>query len=424
MPGDRQRPLWQRVAANGLQSERALLDATRQIPLRALHGATTLDVAVEELRGRSVLLLAKQQMAAALAMMELDGVASRLVLCPPDLAPSQLNTIIAQARVDFVLTDDGAAGATAGAPRHGVCGLPVRPASNLERRGPGRGPGPGANRRGRRTEWLLFTSGTSGRPKLVSHSLASLTGPMQHGPGAAPGTVWCTFYDIRRYGGLQILLRALLGGGSMVFSDPRESLFGFLSRAGACGVTHISGTPSHWRRALMSPAIGKIAPSYIRLSGEVADQAILDQLSRAFPQASVAHAFASTEAGVAFDIRDGLEGFPATLVDADAAAPVALRVRDGSLRIRSSRSGSHYLGAQRQPLADEEGYVDTGDMVTLARWPLPFHRAPGRRHQCRRQQGLSGRSRGGHQPAIPACRCRSCRAAATRSPAHSWWRMW
>ena len=49
-----------------------------------------------------------------------------------------------------------------------------------------------------------------------------------------------------------------------------------------------------------------IAPRYVRLSGEIADQAILDSLRARFPQASVGHAYASTEAGVAFEVNDGL----------------------------------------------------------------------------------------------------------------------
>ena len=70
-------------------------------------------------------------------------------------------------------------------------------------------------------------------------------------------------------------------------------------------MTHLSGTPSHWRRALMSPEIGKISPRYVRLSGEIADQAILDSLRAMFPEASIGHAYASTEAGVAFEVNDG-----------------------------------------------------------------------------------------------------------------------
>src|SRR5207249_4028016 len=128
------------------------------------------------------------------------------------------------------------------------------------------------------TEWILLTSGTTGVPKLVVHTLASLAGAINGDRVQTVPAVWSTFYDIRRYGGLQILLRALLGGGSLVLSSAAESTGDFLIRAGARGVTHISGTPSHWRRALMSPSAHRIAPHYVRLAGEIADQAILDHV--------------------------------------------------------------------------------------------------------------------------------------------------
>src|SRR2546425_10066845 len=69
------------------------------------------------------------------------------------------------------------------------------------------------------TEWILLTSGTSGAPKMVVHSFATLTAPIQKVPKQDENVVWGTFYDIRRYGGLQIFLRALLGTGSLVLSD-------------------------------------------------------------------------------------------------------------------------------------------------------------------------------------------------------------
>jgi hypothetical protein len=98
-----------------------------------------------------------------------------------------------------------------------------------------------------------------------------------------------TFYDIRRYGGLKIFLRAVLGAASLVLSDANELVANHLVRLGRHGVTHLSGTPSHWRRVLMNPAIGKIAPRYVRLSGEIADQAVLDALRVMFPQATIGH---------------------------------------------------------------------------------------------------------------------------------------
>ena len=162
--------------------------------------------------------------------------------------------------------------------------------------------------------------------------------------------VWGTFYDIRRYGGLQIFLRAIVGGASLVLSSAGEPIADHLARLGRCGVTHLSGTPSHWRRALMSPEIEKISPRYVRLSGEIADQAILDSLRATFPEAGIGHAYASTEAGVAFEVDDGRAGFPADFLDHDRDG-VELKLVDGALRIRSPRTAERYLGAQQRRCA-------------------------------------------------------------------------
>jgi acyl-CoA synthetase (AMP-forming)/AMP-acid ligase II len=185
--------------------------------------------------------------------------------------------------------------------------------------------------------------------------------------------VWGTFYDIRRYGGLQILLRALLGRASLILSDAGEPVGDFLARLGTHRVSHLTGTPSHWRRALMSPALAQIAPRYLRLSGEIADQAVLDTLKARFPQARLGHAYASTEAGVGFEVTDGLEGFPASLLAPGGLVEmpgglVEMKVVDGVLHVRSPRAAAKYVGSS-QSLADD-GFVDTGDMVEqrAGRW--------------------------------------------------------
>jgi acyl-coenzyme A synthetase/AMP-(fatty) acid ligase len=114
----------------------------------------------------------------------------------------------------------------------------------------------------------------------------------------------------------------------------------------------------------MSGAAANFSPRYVRLSGEIADQAVLDALARAFPHASIGHAYASTEAGVGFSVDDGREGFSAALIGQNRDG-VEMKVVDGSLRIRSRRTARAYIGADAPPLADVDGFVDTGDMLEL-----------------------------------------------------------
>jgi acyl-coenzyme A synthetase/AMP-(fatty) acid ligase len=292
-------------------------------------------------------LLAKDQLTAALALIELDGVARRMVLCPADVAPEHLPAVIQDAEADAWVGDESSTGGVFGIP----LGIVARPELT---RGAVRRP------RSRATEWVLLTSGTTGVPKLVLHTLATLTSALPRVPVPSEPLVWSTFYDIRRYGGLQVFLRGV-HAGSLVLSDSSEAVSAFLARAAATGVTHISGTPSHWRRVLMSGAAARIAPRYVRLSGEIADQPILDSLHATYPDATVAHAFASTEAGVAFEVRDGQAGFPAEFLGARGA--VELRVRDETLQIRSGGTAQRYLGEAAEPLRGADGFVDTGDLL-------------------------------------------------------------
>jgi acyl-coenzyme A synthetase/AMP-(fatty) acid ligase len=352
MPHDWDDTLWRSLSHAGHLLDRALWGANAQVTLGDLVLGSSLGSRREELRGRSVLVAMRDQLTAALALIELDGVASRLVLCPPDLPSEHVPFVMVTAGTDAIISDQAIPDPDIpGVSAFVTCSPEIVPF--------------GYDRNGWcRTEWILLTSGTTGRPKLVVHTFASLAAAIEPSGALAKPAVWSTFYDIRRYGGLQILLRALLGGGSMVLSSGPEPTGDFLARAGAHGVTHISGTPSHWRRALMSPLAHRIAPRYVRLSGEIADQAILDHLRAFYPEATVTHAFASTEAGVAFAVEDGRAGFPASLIG-QAGAAVEMKVEDGSLRIRSARTAARYLGSQNESLRDRDGFVDTGDMVEL-----------------------------------------------------------
>ena len=343
--------LWNALSDGEDLSGRFVFGVKDSIALSDLIAGSALYSRGDELCGQSVLVTTTDQLTTASALVELDGIARRIVLCPPDLPFEHLSHVIGSANVDVIVSDRPILGLNNRRPllfcpcdRKFATGSYNRKTQHL-------------------TEWILLTSGTTGLPKLVVHTLSSLAGAISEDGTSAESVVWSTFYDIRRYGGLQIFLRAVLTGTSLVLSSAKESTTDFLVRVSSHEVTHISGTPSQWRHALMSPSAHLINPQYIRLSGEIADQAILNSLRTFYPRARIVHAFASTEAGVAFVVNDGVAGFPANMIE--HTPHVEMSVENCSLRIRSARTASHYLGDQPPNLKSVTGFVDTGDLIEL-----------------------------------------------------------
>src|SRR2546428_4631657 len=103
MPPREGRSLWDAVRAAGALAERALWGAEASVRLGELERGSSLGGRLEELRGRSVLVATGDQLTAALALIELDGVARRLVLCPPDLPRKVVPFVMATAAVDAVV---------------------------------------------------------------------------------------------------------------------------------------------------------------------------------------------------------------------------------------------------------------------------------------------------------------------------------
>jgi acyl-CoA synthetase (AMP-forming)/AMP-acid ligase II len=210
------------------------------------------------------------------------------------------------------------------------------------------------------THWLLTTSGTTGTPKLVPHTLASLAATARRDFSQGEALRWGLLYDPSRFAGLQVMFQALLGGSSLVCtpsSTPFEERLGLFAEA---GVNALSATPTLWRKLLMSGIGARLSLKLATLGGEIADQKVLDAVRDAFPQARVRHVYASTEAGVGFSVTDGLEGFSATWLKSPPPG-VELRISDGELLLRSARTAIGYQGGDA--LRGEDEWVASGDRV-------------------------------------------------------------
>src|SRR5271170_138414 len=159
-----------------------LIGAEHRTALGNLLQGSALASGALNLRGRSVLIASADPFLTALALIELDGLARRLTLYPPDLALEHLPYVMRYAEVDAVISDGNfLSGASIGAAQHAICTPALVPRVH-------------ASQERLPTEWVLLTSGTTGPPKMVLHTLASLAGAI----GASEShteVIWGTFYD-------------------------------------------------------------------------------------------------------------------------------------------------------------------------------------------------------------------------------------
>ncbi|MEO8751019.1 MAG: AMP-binding protein [Allobranchiibius sp.] len=183
--------------------------------------------------------------------------------------------------------------------------------------------------------WLL-TSGSTGRPKQVGHTLESLTTI----GGTQPRRTWLCPYATGAYAWWQIVTLSLqLPGQDVVFVEP-DQIDSWPQLAAEHGVTAASGTPTFWRQAMFraADALAQVPLEQITLGGEPVDQAILTQLHEFYPAARISWIYASSEAGAAIVVHDGLAGFPSAWLERATPGRPELRIRDGELLIASAKA--------------------------------------------------------------------------------------
>ena len=210
--------------------------------------------------------------------------------------------------------------------------------------------------------WFIPTSGTTSRPKLVTHELGSLAASsLKSKKIRSSSEVWGQFYDLTRYAGYQVLFNSLLNGHTLVTSSFDQPIQDRVKNCAEKLVTHISATPSQWRQILMTGEDAKRIPlKQIVLGGEAADQPLLNALRRHFSEAKITHTYASTEAGLGISVSDGLAGFPSRFLDASEGS-VNISIRDDKLFLRTLSSASAYSDGRE--LKDSQGWIETGDLV-------------------------------------------------------------
>jgi len=201
----------------------------------------------------------------------------------------------------------------------------------------------------------LYTSGTTGIPKKVTHNFNSITRFVKISERNT-NSIWGFAYNPTHMAGIQVFFQALLNGNAIV------RLFGLSANEihreiNENFITHISATPTFYR--LLLPC-QETFPSVERITsgGEKFNEKTILQLKDIFPNAKITNVYASTEAGTlfasendVFSIRPDYEHL--------------IRVHDGELLIHSSLMGSSDINIKE--------WYNTGDLIEIIHEkPLKF----------------------------------------------------
>lgn len=158
----------------------------------------------------------------------------------------------------------------------------------------------------------IFTSGTTGQPKKVIHSVSTLA-RMVRISESHKKHIWAFAYNPTHMAGLQVFFQTFENKNTLVnvFNKDRATVYDCIEKY---HITHISATPTFYR--LLLP----VTRSYnsvqrVTLGGEKSDEKLYNFILQIFPNAKINNIYASTEAGSLFVTKGEYFQIPESLSD-------------------------------------------------------------------------------------------------------------
>ncbi len=201
----------------------------------------------------------------------------------------------------------------------------------------------------------LYTSGTTGIPKKVTHKSTTLSRNVKISD-RYKDNIWGYAFSSTHIAGIQVFLQALYNCNAIIdiFNKKRDDV---ISEIIDNKITNISATATYYR--LLAP-FDFVCDSVLTITsgGEKFDPDLSNKLKNSFPKAKFRNIYASTEAGTIFTAKGEIFSIPDNLKD-------SVKIKDDEILIKFD-----LLGIMNNSSCE---WHSTGDIVEIVnKNPLEF----------------------------------------------------